>query len=66
MRNNLVELRHNLGLTQEEMAKLVNCTRGQWCNIEKARRQGSADMWLLLGTKLNLTLEEIQKLKEVS
>lgn len=66
MRNNLIKLRVDLGLTQQEMGSLVGYTRGQWCNVEKAKRKGSADMWFALGTKLGLTLEQIKKLKEVS
>lgn len=66
MRNNLIKLRNDIGFTQQEMASLVNYTRGQYCNVEKAKRNGSADMWFNLGTKLGLTLEQIKKLKEVS
>lgn len=66
MRNNLIELRNAIGFTQTEMAKLVGCTRGQWCNVENGSREGSADMWLKLAIILGLSVEQTIKLKEVS
>lgn len=67
MRSELIALRHKLGLTQEEMAKLVNQkSRQQWCNIEAGKRNLTADEIVELGIKLNLSPEEQKKLLEVS
>ena len=66
MRNNLIKLRHDLGLTQTEMGALVNKSKSYWSSIEAGRLEGMADLWLTLGIKLNLTLQQIVKLKEVS
>ena len=66
MRSNLIEFRFQLGLTQTEFAGLFNKDRQYQNNIEKGRRKGSADYWLGIMAKFNLTLEAIKKLKEVS
>lgn len=66
MRNNLIKLRHDLGFTQAEMGALVNKSKPYWANIEAGRLEGVADVWLTLGIKLNLTVQQIVKLKEVS
>lgn len=67
MRNNLIKLRHDLGLTQEEMAKLLNQkNRQRWCNIELGRRKLTAEEIVELGIKFNLSPEEQKKLLEVS
>ncbi len=66
MRNNLTEFRHKLGLTQEEFAGLFNTDRQYQNNVEKGRRTGSADYWLGIMGKFNLTYLELIKLKEVS
>lgn len=66
MRNNLIEFRHKLGLTQEEFGNMFKQSRGQWCNIEVGRKKGSAEMWLELGNKFDLTVKELKKLMEVA
>lgn len=66
MRSNLTEFRLKLGLTQEEFAGLFNTDRQYQNNVEKGRRKGSADYWLGIMGKFNLTYLELIKLKEVS
>ena len=52
MRNNLIELRHKIGLTQEEMARLINQkSRQQWCNIESGKRNLTAEEIVEIGIK---------------
>lgn len=65
MRNDLIEFRKQLGLTQEEFALLFNKDRQYQNNIEKGRRKGSADYWLGIMEKFNLTFEKINSLREV-
>lgn len=66
MRENLINFRKKLGLTQNEMAKMFNLTKGTWCNIEKGRNTGKAKMWIDLADKFKLSNEETKKLMEVS
>ena len=66
MRNNLIEFRKKVGLTQEEMGSLVKCSRYQYCNVEAAKREGSPDMWLDIGILFNLSVQQLKKLREVS
>lgn len=67
MRNNLIELRHKIGLTQEEMARLINQkSRQQWCNIESGKRNLTAEEIVEIGIKFNLSLVELKQLLEVS
>lgn len=67
MRSELIALRHKLGLTQEEMAKLVSQkSRQQWCNIEAGKRNMTAEEIVELGIKFNLSPKEQKKLLEVS
>ncbi len=65
MRNNIVEFRKKIGLTQEEMGALVDKSRNYWCLIETGRIKGEPEMWLDLQIKFNLTAEETKKLMEV-
>ena len=65
MRSELISLRHKLGMTQEEIGALVGKKRGYWCLLETGRRKGDPEMWIDLGIKLNLTLEELKKLMVV-
>jgi DNA-binding XRE family transcriptional regulator len=65
MRSNLVKLRKDVGLNQDEMSKIAGVSRSQYCNIEAGNRNGSADAWLKIGLKFNLTIQQLEKLKEV-
>lgn len=66
MRSNLKEFRKLVGLTQTEMAELVGLSKTTWCNIEKGRHTGTAEMWLCLAAMFKLSIEETKKLMEVS
>jgi DNA-binding XRE family transcriptional regulator len=66
MRSNLIKLRNVVGLNQEEMSKIAGVSRSQYCNMEAGKRHGSADAWLKIGIQFNLTLQQLEKLKEVS
>ena len=66
MRNNLIALRNKWGLTQTEMGAMFGKKKGYWCFLETAKREGDPDLWLDIGIKFNLTLQEIKKLREVS
>ena len=67
MRNNLISFRQTLGLTQEEMAKVISKkSKQQWCNIEMGRRNLTAEEIVELGIRFNLSPEEQKKLLEVS
>ncbi len=67
MRNNLIEFRHKIGLTQEEMASLINQkSRQQWCNIEAGKRNLTAEEIVEIGIKFNLSPKELKRLMEVS
>lgn len=65
MRSNLTAFRKMLGLTINETAKMVGLSTSNWCNIEKGRCKGTADMWINLGIKFGLSLEELKDLMEV-
>lgn len=65
MRSNLTEFRKKLGLTLTEMAEIVGLATSTWCNIEKGRSTGTANMWIKLGATFELTLEELINLMEV-
>ena len=66
MRSYLREFRLKLGFTQEEMGRLINKSRSQYCNIEKGVRNLSAEEIVLIAIKFNLTPKEQKKLLEVS
>ena len=65
MRSELTAFRKMIGLTISEMAKMVGLSTSNWCNIEKGRANGNADMWINLGVKFGLSLEELKNLMEV-
>ena len=65
-RNNLIEFRQKLGLTQTEMGALFNKKKGYWCFLELGKRDGDPDLWLDIGIKFNLTFQQVKKLREVS
>ena len=66
MRSNLIEFRNQLGFTQTEFAELFSVDKQYQSNVEKGKRKGSADYWLRIMEKFNLTCEKINKLREVS
>ena len=66
VRNNLINLRLQLGFTQTEFAKLFNKDRQYQFNIENGKRKGSAEYWLAIQKKFNLANEATLKLMEVS
>lgn len=66
MRNNLIEFRKKIGLSQEELGDLVNKKKQYVWFVEHGKRQGSADFWLSIQRIFKLSFEEIDKLMEVS
>lgn len=66
MRNNLIEFRTKLGMTQTEMGELFKLSRGQWSNIENGRRNGSTKLWLEFQKKFKLDADQTLKLMEVA
>ncbi|MBP3920805.1 MAG: helix-turn-helix transcriptional regulator [Bacilli bacterium] len=66
MRSDLIEFRHRLGLTQEEFAKLFKKNKQYQNNVEKGKRKGSAEYWLLIQKKFKLTNETTLDLMEVT
>lgn len=66
MRNNLIEFRHKLGFTQQQMGALVGKKRGYWCFLESGQRKGDPEMWVNLAIKFNLTAIQLKELMEVA
>lgn len=66
MLNNLIEFREKVGFTQAEMAVVIGTTRQNYCNIEKGRVKGTADAWIAIQKKFNLSVEQIERLREVA
>ena len=65
MRNNLINFRHELGLSQTDLGGLFGLKKQQISKIENGRQEGSADFWLDMQEKFCLTNEATKKLKEV-
>ena len=65
MRSDLTAFRKMIGLTQDEMAHIAGLAKSTWCNIEKGRCNGTAEMWINLGVKFGLSLETLKRLMEV-
>ena len=65
-RENLIEFRKKIGMTQKEMGALFKLTESQWSRVESNDRKGNAELWLSLQKKFNLTVDETLKLMEVS
>ncbi len=65
MRSSLTAFRKMVGLTQGEMAEMVGLAKSTWCNIERGRCNGTAEMWINLGIKFGLSLEGLKTLMEV-
>lgn len=54
-RNNLYYFRHNLRLSQQEMADKIGCSRAMYSYIEAGTRDGRVKFWENLKTEFNLT-----------
>ena len=59
MRNNIRELRRNLGLRQEDLANSVGVTRQTINAIENAKYDPTLELAMKLAKFLNTTVEEI-------
>lgn len=57
----LVEIRENLGITQEKLAELTKFDTRQIGRIERAETNTSISMIKALADKLNVGIEEILK-----
>lgn len=44
-RENLIRFRKSLGLTQEEAANKIGCTRTYLNNLELGKNEGTIDFW---------------------
>ena len=66
MRNNLIEFRKKIGLSQTELGALVDKKKQYVWFVEQGKRKGSADFWLSIQRTFKLSFEEIDKLMEVS
>ena len=66
MRNNLIEFRKKIGMSQEELGSLANKKKQYVWFVEQGKRKGSVDFWLSIQKKFKLSFEEIDKLMEVS
>lgn len=59
LQNNVLNMRRNLGLTQEELGKQVGLTRQSIIAIEKGRFTPSVATALLLANALNTTVNNL-------
>lgn len=66
MRNNLIEFRKKIGLSQAELGSLVDKKKQYVWFVEQGKRRGSADFWLSIQRIFKLSFEELDKLMEVS
>lgn len=64
MRMNLKLLRVKHGLTQEQMAEKVGCTRGTYAAIENGTRNGRDYFWKSLQKAFNIPDEDMWALKK--
>ena len=55
MRKNLYMFRHGLGLTQQEMADKIGCSRATYSAIEKGKQNGRVQFWEDVKTAFNIT-----------
>lgn len=65
MRNNLINFRKTLGLTQSEFGDLFGLSKNQVCWVETNRTKGMPEFWIELGIKFNLTTPQLKELMEV-
>lgn len=65
MRNNLIDFRKKLGMTQDEFGEMFNLNKQQVSFIENGKRKGSPEFWLEVQKKFNLTNSETIELMVV-
>ena len=65
MRTELKRLRVSNFLTQEQMATIGGVSRTQYSFIEQGKRKGDIDFWFALQKKFNLSIEELDRLRQV-
>ena len=63
-RSNLIGFRHQKGLTQTQMAKLLGVGLSTYNFIEKGKQDGKLKFWDALKEYFNLTGEEICELQK--
>ncbi|MNL78707.1 anaerobic benzoate catabolism transcriptional regulator [compost metagenome] len=63
MGRKLVEIRENLGITQEKLAELTKFDTRQIGRIERAETNTSISMIKALADKLNIGIDEILKIQ---
>lgn len=59
MRNKLIKLRKNKGLTQKEVAEILGITRGYYGHIETGRRNPPLKLALNIGKLFDKKVEDI-------
>ena len=59
LKNNLKELRHQKGLTQEELATNVGVSRQTIISIERYRYKPSLELAMKIARKLEINIEKL-------
>lgn len=61
MRKNLIKARRSKGLTQVELAKILNISENYYQSIEYGKRQGSIKIWDKLEELFNTSQRELRE-----
>lgn len=64
MKNNIKELRKELGLRQEDLANLLNVTRQTIIAVENDKYNPSLELAMKLARLLNTTVEDLFELDD--
>ena len=59
LKNNLKEVRQNMGLTQEELGAIVGVSRQTIISIERYRYKPTLELAMKLAEKLNIKIEKL-------
>ena len=59
MKNRLEELRHNRGMTQEELAEALEVSRQTVCSLEKGRYNPSILLAFKIARYFHMSIEDI-------
>ena len=64
-RNGLYMFRHNMRLSQEEMAKRIGCSRATYSSIECGTRDGRMSFWRKLQKAFSIGDDHIGELMKI-